>query len=125
MYVFEFPFRSLPNDNCLYSSKSICLFGHNNHLNELRWLASTELNENATFYCQHPVLLECLKVHSNVYLNFNSIFSCCLSQKSFNSFVSIDIVKSVKDGAIYNLKDGQYFSFFMYIGFINYYWYTN
>ena len=108
---FYFFFRSLPNSNCLYSSASICLFGHNDHLKELRWLTSIELYENAKFYCQHPVLLECLKVHSSVYSNFNSIFSCCLSQKSFNSFVSADIVKSVKDEAIYNLKNGQYCSF--------------
>ena len=60
---------------------------------------------------KHPVLLECLKVHSNVYSNFNSIFSCCLSQKSFNSFVSTDTVKSVRDEASYNLKNGQYCSF--------------
>ena len=60
---------------------------------------------------QYAVLLECLTVHSNVYSNFNSIFSCCLSQKSFNSFVSTDIVKSVKDEAIYNLKNGEYCSF--------------
>ena len=45
------------------------------------------------------------------YSNFNSIFSCCLSQKSFNSFISADIVKSVKDESIYNLKNGQYCSF--------------
>ena len=89
----------------------ICLFGHSDHLKELPWLTSTELYENAKFYCQHPVLLECLKVHSSVYSNFNSIFSCCLSQKSFNSFVYTDIVKSVKDEAIYNLKNGQYCSF--------------
>ena len=108
LYFF---FRSLPNGNCLYSSASICLFGHNDHLKELRWLTSIELYENAKFYCQHPVLLECLKVHSSVYSNFNSIFSCCLSQKSFNSFVSADIVKSVKDEATYNLKNGQYCSF--------------
>ena len=62
-------------------------------------------------FCQHPVLLECLKVHSNVYSNFNSIFFCCSSQKSFNSFISTDIVKSVKDEAIYNIKNGEYCSF--------------
>ena len=111
MHVFVFLFRSFPNGNCLYSSASICLFGHNNHLNDLCWLTSIELSENANFYCQHPVLLECLKVHSNVYSNFNSIFSGCLSQKSFNSFVSTDILKSVRDEAIYNLKDGEYCSF--------------
>ena len=97
MYVFVFLFRSLPNGNCLYSSGSICRFGRNNHLNELRWLTSIELYENANFYCQHPLLLECLKVRSNIYSNLNSIFSCCLSQKSFNSFVCTDIVKSMKD----------------------------
>ena len=86
-------------------------FGHNDHLKELHWLTSIELYENAKFYYQHPVLLECLKVHSGVYSNFNSIFSCYLSQKSFNSFVSTDIVKSVKAEAIYNLKNGQYYSF--------------
>ena len=105
LYFF---FRSLPNGNCLYSSASICLFGHNNHLNESRWLTCIELYENAKSFYQQPVLLECLKVHSSVYSNFNSIFPCCLSQKSFNSFVSTDIVKSVKDGAIYNLKNDQY-----------------
>ena len=110
MHELYFFFRSLPNGNCLCNSASICLFGHNNHLNELRWLTSIELYGNAKFYCQHPVLLECLKVHSSVYSNFNSIFSCCLSQKSFNSFVSTDIVKSVKNEAIYNLKNGQYCS---------------
>ena len=52
-------FRSLPNGNCLYSLALICLFGHTNHLNELRWLTSIELYENSNFYCQHPVLLEC------------------------------------------------------------------
>ena len=114
MHVFVFLFRSLPNGNCLYSSASICLFGHNNHLNELHWLASIELYKNANFYCQHPVLLECLKVHSNVYSNFNSIFSCCLSQKSFNSFVSKDIVKSVKNEAIYNLKMVNIVLFYVY-----------
>ena len=108
LYFF---FRSLQNGNCLYSSASIYLFGHNNHLNELCWLTSIELYENAKFYCQHPVLLECLKVHSRFYSNFNSICSCCLYQKSFNSFVSTDIVKSVKDKAISNLKNGQYCSF--------------
>ena len=120
LYLF---FRSLANGNCLYSSASICLFGHNNNLNELRWLTSIELYENAKFYCQHLVLLDYLKVHSSVYSNFNSIFSCCLSQKSFNSFLSTDIVKSVTNEAIYNLKNGQY-CFFMYIGFINYYRHT-
>ena len=110
MHELYFFFRSLSNGNCLCNSASICLFGHNNHLNELRWLTSIELYENAKFYCQHPVLLECLKVHSSVYSNFNSIFSCCLSQKSFNSFVSTDIVKSVKNEAIGNLKNGQYCS---------------
>ena len=111
LYFF---FRSFPNGNCLYSSASICLFGHNNHFNELRWLTSNELYENAKFYCQHLVLLECWEVHSSVYSNFNSIFSCCLSQKTFNSFLSTNIVKSVKDEAIYNLKIGQY-CFFLYI----------
>ena len=106
-----FSFRSLSNGNCLCSSLSICLFGHNNHLNELCWLASIVLCENAKFFCQHPVVLECLKVHSSVYSNFSIIFSCCLSQKSFNSFVSTDIVKSVKVEAIYNLKNGEYCSF--------------
>ena len=101
----------MPNGNCIYSSASIYLFGHNNHLNELRWLTSIELYENAKFYCQHPVLLECLKVHSRFYSNFNSYCSCCLYQKSFNSFVSTDINKSVKDKAISNLKNGQYCSF--------------
>ena len=108
LYFF---FRLLPNGICLYSSAAICLFGHNNHLNELRWLTSTELYENAKFSCQHPVVLECLKVHGSIYSNFNSIFSCCLSQKSFNSFFSTGIVKSVKDEEIYNLKNGQYCSF--------------
>ena len=90
-------FRSLPNGNCLYSSASICLFHRSlfNHLNELHWLTSIELHKNANFYCQHHVLLECLKVHSNVYPNFNSTFSCCLSQKSFNSFVSTYVVKEI------------------------------
>ena len=106
-----FLFRSLPNGNSSYSSALICLFGRNNHLNELRWLTSIELYENAKFYCQHPVLLECLKVHSRFYSNFNSICSCCLYQKSFNSFVSTDIIKSVKDKAISNLKNGQFCSF--------------
>ena len=60
----------------------------------------------------NTLLLECLKVHSSAYSNFNCIFSCCLSQRSFNSFVSTtNIVKSVKDEAIYNLKNGQYCSF--------------
>ena len=108
LYFF---FRSLLNGNCLYSSASIYLFGHNNQLNELRWLTSIELYENAKFYCQHPVLLEYLKVHSRFYSNFNSICSCCLYQKGFNSFVSTDIVKSVKDKAISNLKNGQRCSF--------------
>ena len=52
-----------------------------------------------------------MKVHRNVYSNSNSIFSCCLSQKSFNSLVSTDIIKSVKEEAIYNLKNGRYCSF--------------
>ena len=108
LYFF---FRSLQNGNCLYSSASIYLFGHNNHLNELCSLTSTELYENAKFYCQHPMLLGCLKVHNRFYSNFSSICSCCLYQKSFNSFVSTDIVKSVKDKAISNLKNGQYCSF--------------
>ena len=43
----------------------ICLFGHNDHLKDLRGLTSTELYENAKFHCQHPVLLACLKVHSS------------------------------------------------------------
>ena len=107
----NFFFRLLPNGNCLYSSASIYIFGHNNHLNELCWLTSIELYENAKFYCQHLVLLEGLKVYSSVYSNFNSIFSSCLSQKNFNSFVSTDIAKSVKDEAIYNLKNAQYCSF--------------
>ena len=107
-----FLFRSLLDGNCLYGSASICPFGHNNHLNELRWLTSIELYENAKFFCQHQIFfLECMKVHSSVYSNFNSIFSFCLSQKSFGSFISTDIVKSVKDKAIYNLKNGQYCSF--------------
>ena len=114
MHVFVSLFRSLLNSNCLYSSASICLFGHNNQLNKLHWLTSTEIYENANFYCQHPVLLECLKVHSNVYSDFNSIFSCCLSQKSFNSFVSKDIVKSVNNEAIYNLKMVSIVLFYVY-----------
>ena len=57
------------------------------------------------------MLLDCSKLHSRVYSNFNSKFSCCLSQKSFNSFISTDIVKSVKDKTIYHLKNGQYCSF--------------
>ena len=65
-----FLFRSLTNGNCLYSSASIYPFGHNNDLNELRWLTSIELYENAKSYCQHSVLLECFKVHSSVYSNF-------------------------------------------------------
>ena len=90
----------------------MCPFGHNNHLNELRWLTSIKLYENAKFSCQHQIFfLECMKVHSSVYSNFNSIFSFCLSKKSFGSFISTDIVKSVKDKAIYNLKNGQYYSF--------------
>ena len=80
-------------------------------MSELCWLTSTELYENAKFYSQHPMLLECLKVHSRFYSNSNSICSCCLYQKSFNSFVSTDIVKSVKDKVISNLKNGQYCSF--------------
>ena len=102
----------------VYCSASIYLFGHNNQLNELRWLTSIELYENAKFYCQHPVLLECLKAHSRFYSNFNSICSCCcLYKKSFNSFVSTDIVKSVKDKAISNLKNGQYCSFLCILAF--------
>ena len=108
---FYYFFRSLPNGNFLYRPASICLFGQNNHLNELRWLTSIELYENAKFYCQHSVLLECLKVHSSVYSNFNSILCCCLSQKRFNSLFSTDIAKSVKDEAIYNLKNDQYCSY--------------
>ena len=111
MHVFVFIFRSLPNGSCLYTSASICPFGHNNHLYELHWLTSIELYQNAKFYCQHPVLLDCSKLHSRVYSNFNSKFSCCLSQKGFNSFISTDIVKSVKDKTIYHLKNGQYCSF--------------
>ena len=57
------------------------------------------------------MFLECLEVHSRFYSNFNSICSCCLYQKSFHSFVSTDIVKSVKDKAVSNLKNGQYCSF--------------
>ena len=104
-------FRSLPNGNCLYNSALVCLFGHNNHLNELHWLTPIRLYENAKFYCQHPVHWECLKVQSSIYSNFNGIFSCCLYQKRFNSFVSKDIAKSVKEEAIYNLKHDQYCSF--------------
>ena len=107
----NFFFRSLPNGNCLNSPASIYIYGHNNHLNELCWLTSIELYENAKFYCQHLLLLEGLKVHGSVYSNSSSIFSSCLSQKNFNSFVSTDIVKSVKDDAIYNLKNDQYCSF--------------
>ena len=110
MHISVFPFRSLSNGNCLYSSASIYLFGHNNHLNELCWLTSIELYENAKFYRQHRVLLECLKVHSRFYSNFNIICSCCLYQKSFNSFFSRDIVEFVKDKAISNLKNCQYCS---------------
>ena len=54
------------------------------------------------------MLLECLKVDRSVYSNFNSIFSCCLSQKGFNSFISTNIVKCVNDETIYNLKNSQY-----------------
>ena len=108
LYFF---FRSLQNGNCLYSSALIYLFGHHNHLNELCWFTSIESYENAKFYCQHPMLLESLKVNSRFYSNFNSICSCCLYQKIFNSFVSTDIVKSVKDKAVSNLKNSQYCSF--------------
>ena len=111
MHVFLFRFMSLPNGNCLYSSSSIYLFGQNNDLNELRWLTSIELYEIVKFYCQHLVLLECLRVHSKFSPNFNCIFSFCLSQKSFNLFVSTDIVKPVKDEATQNLNNGQYCSF--------------
>ena len=110
----HFFFRSLPNGNCLHSSASIYHFGHNNQFNELRWLTSIELYENVKFYCQHPVLLECLKVHSRFYSNYNSICSCCLYQKSFNSFVSTDLVKSVKDKAISNLKMVNIVLFYVY-----------
>ena len=110
IHVSVFAFKSLRNGNCLYSSTSTCLFPHNNHLNELRLLASIELYENTNFCYQYPALLESLKVHSNVYLDFNSIFSCCLFQKCFNSFSFTDIIKSFKDKAIYNLKNGQYCS---------------
>ena len=68
MHVFVFRFRSLLNGNWLYSTASICLLGDNNHLHELGWLTSIEL-----YYCQHPALLECLKVHSNIHSNFNSM----------------------------------------------------
>ena len=46
-----------------------------------------------------------------MFIQISIVFSCCLPQKSFNSFVSTDIVKSVKDEEIYNLKNGQYCSF--------------
>ena len=107
-----FLFRSLPNGNSSYSSALICLFGRHNHLNELRWLTSIELYENANLYCQNPVLLECLKVHTSVYSNFNG-FNSLDSYKfnSFNSFNSTDIVKSVQDEAIFNLKNAQHCSF--------------
>ena len=108
LYFF---FRPLPNGNCLYSSASICLFGHNNHLKEIHWFTYIESYENAKFYCQHSVLLEFLRFHRSVYSNFNSIFSCCLSQKSFNSFIFKYVVKYVKDETIYNLRNGQYCSF--------------
>ena len=64
------------------------------------------------FFLCHCRMVIVYIVHSDVYSNFNSIFSCCLPPKSFNLFVSTDIVKSVKDEAIYNLKNGQYYSFF-------------
>ena len=108
MHVFVFLFKSLPNGNSLYSSALTCLFGYDNHLNELRWLTSIELYENANFHCQHPALVEYLKVKSNVYSSFNSILFCFLAQKSFNSLVPTDIIKSVKDEAICNLKNCQY-----------------
>ena len=71
LYFF---FRPLPNGNCLHSSASICLFGHNNHLNELCWLTSIESYDNAKFHCQHPVLLECFESSFKVFIQISIVY---------------------------------------------------
>ena len=51
-----FPFRLMPNGNCLLSSASLLLVADNSLVHELRVVAAVELHLNATYYAQHPAL---------------------------------------------------------------------
>ena len=49
----DFIFRSLANENCMYSSMPLLLVGNNSLVEELRFLTSIELYLHSEFYDKH------------------------------------------------------------------------
>ena len=82
---------SLTTGDCLYSSVSLNLFGNNSVCDELRIMTCIELYLNASFYGMHPIIMSAFKKHDKIFCNYMSVFSCCVSDSTFNFFSSNDV----------------------------------
>ena len=77
---------SLSTGDCLFSSVSLSVYGNNRFSDELRVLTCIELFLNARFYANHPIISKTLADFKELFQNFLSVFTCCVSDKAFHAF---------------------------------------
>ena len=96
------------------------MYGKNDYLNELRWLTSIELYQNAEYYSKHPLLHECQVNNREWFPNYTSVFTICLSEDVFDSFMDDkNYTNAIKNEAIRNLQDHKYSSFMCLLALAN------
>lgn len=100
--------KSDASGNCLYSSFSLCLFGNNTFVGELRLLTSIELYLNADFYNNHPMFTDVLHNHKE-YFPLSNVLPFCVSFESLDS--NEKGIFLVQREALENCKDKRWCPF--------------
>ena len=85
MYIpFPILSRTLADSNCLYNACSLALVGNENLAVYLRCLTSLELNTNAAFYADHPLIEY---QHKNgAFSTMKNAFAMCISDTAPTAF---------------------------------------
>ena len=65
--MISFCFKSDENGNCLLSAVSVVMSGNNRYIDDLRILASIEMNLNSEFYAKHTSFVTVVNSHSGVF----------------------------------------------------------
>ena len=123
-----FLFKSSASGNCLYSSKSLSLFGDESVKKDLRVLSSSELFLCKNYYWEHPVLLNFREKYNipsswaakSLFLLSTLHFDLTLCEivkieaikncvdKSWTSFLCIQVVSSVRNRSVSSLTKSSF-----------------
>ena len=83
----SFPFSSLADGNCMLSSLSILLVGHNGLVDKLRVLCSLELYLNNEFYASHPFFEDTFQANKDLFCKPSYLFQISLSHSTTDTDV--------------------------------------